>query len=234
MTDTYFVTGTDTDIGKTLAAKALLQAVNALGMRTAGYKPVAAGCEQTSEGLRNGDALTLQRAGSVALDYASVNPYALTRPLSPHLAAPMDNVNIDAAVLTQGLRQLQASADVVVVEGAGGWLVPLSDTQNLNQWVIEHRLPVILVVGIRLGCLNHALLSKRVIEADGLRLAGWIANHVDPNAACQQENLAYLTRHLGTPLLGRIPHLQETGGDVGHYLDLSALTLQGRQPPGSL
>ncbi|WP_028110512.1 dethiobiotin synthase [Ferrimonas futtsuensis] len=223
MTETFFVAGTDTDIGKTLAAKGLLQAFNALGRRTAGYKPVAAGCHATAEGLRNSDALTLQGASSLPLEYPQVNPYALTQPLSPHLAAPMDEVEIDAAVLTQGLAQLQAKADVVVVEGAGGWLVPLSHTEGLNQWVMEHRLPVILVVGIRLGCLNHALLSKRVIEADGLKLAGWIANNVDPNAACQQENLDYLRQHLGAPLLGRIPYLQESGGDIGHYLDLSPL-----------
>lgn len=228
MTETFFVAGTDTDIGKTLAAKGLLQALNALGLRTAGYKPVAAGCHTTADGLRNDDALTLQQACSLSLEYHQVNPYALTQPLSPHLAAPMDDVKIDAGVLSQGLARLREGADVVVVEGAGGWLVPLSDTQSLNQWVIEQQLPVILVVGIRLGCLNHALLSKRVIEADGLRLAGWIANHVDPNAACQQQNLDYLSQHLGAPLLGRIPYLQQTGGDVGRYLDLSALALQGQ------
>ncbi|BDY05614.1 dethiobiotin synthase [Ferrimonas sp. YFM] len=225
MTDTFFVAGTDTDIGKTLAAKALLQALNALDKRTAGYKPVAAGCHSTAEGLRNDDALTLQQASSLRLEYRDVNPYALTQPLSPHLAAPMDRVEIDSEVLTQGLAQLQAQADAIVVEGAGGWLVPLSDTENLNQWVMAQQLPVILVVGIRLGCLNHALLSKRVIEADGLKLVGWIANHVDPSAACQQENLDYLSRHLGAPLLGRIPYLEDTSGDIGHYLDLSPLTL---------
>ncbi|WP_417347563.1 dethiobiotin synthase [Ferrimonas sp.] len=228
MTKTFFVAGTDTDIGKTLAAKALLQALNALGIHSAGYKPVAAGCHSTAEGLRNDDALTLQQASSLSLAYREVNPYALTQPLSPHLAAPMDQVEIESEVLTQGLQQLQAQAEVVVVEGAGGWLVPLSDTENLNQWVVEHQLPVILVVGIRLGCLNHALLSKRVIEADGLKLAGWIANHVDPDAACQQENLDYLRQHLGAPLLGRIPYLQQTDTDVGHYLDLSPLALGGK------
>lgn len=225
MTQHLFITGTDTDIGKTLAAKALLQAFNQAGVATAGFKPIAAGCEMTDGELKNSDALTLQNASSVKLDYSEVNPFALTAPLSPHLSAKLDHCDIDEARLDAGLENLSAKAELVLTEGAGGWLVPLSDTRSLNQWVAKQQLPVVLVVGIKLGCLNHAMLSKRVIEADGLNLVGWIANHVDPNAACQQQNIDYLTEQLGTPLLGRIPFLDGDKSQLAHYIDLSKLAL---------
>ncbi|WP_028113223.1 dethiobiotin synthase [Ferrimonas kyonanensis] len=223
MTLKLFVTGTDTDIGKTLAARALLQAGHQRGLATAGYKPLAAGCEPGEQGLENGDALALQAASSLTLTYDQVNPYALPEPLSPHLAARHQGIAIDTDRLTRGLTELGQMADMVVVEGAGGWMVPVDDTVTLNHWVAEQQLPVVLVVGIKLGCLNHALLSQRVIEADGLKLVGWIANHVDADSACQQENIDYLCRHMKAPLLGRIPHLSDTEHPLNQHIDLSPL-----------
>ncbi|SDK28777.1 dethiobiotin synthase [Ferrimonas sediminum] len=223
MTLKLFVTGTDTDIGKTLAARALLEAGRKQGLATAGYKPLAAGCEPGKQGLENGDALTLQAASSLTLAYDQINPYALPEPLSPHLAARHQGITIDTARLTRGLAELDQIADLVVVEGAGGWMVPVNDNDTLNHWVADQQLPVVLVVGIKLGCLNHALLSQRVIEADGLKLVGWIANHVDPGSACQQENVDYLRRHLKAPLLGRIPHLADPNQPLDGLIDLSSL-----------
>ena len=201
----FFVAGTDTGVGKTLATCVLLARARAAGIRAVGMKPVAAGCEATPGGLRNEDALALMAQSGVAADYATVNPIALPDPLSPHLAAARAGVAIDLAAVSPAYTRLAARADVVLVEGAGGWLAPLSDALAMDDLARRLGLPVILVVGLRLGCLNHAQLTARAIAADGLRLAGWIGSAIDPDMACRDENIDTLRRRLPAPCLGVLP-----------------------------
>ncbi|MNG59712.1 dethiobiotin synthase [Serratia quinivorans] len=222
----WFVTGTDTEVGKTVASSALLQAANLAGYRTAGYKPVASGSEMTAEGLRNGDALALQANGSVALSYQEVNPYVFAEPTSPHIVSADEGRPIELAQLSAGLRHLEQKADWLLVEGAGGWFTPLSEQHTFADWVQQEQLPVILVVGIKLGCINHALLTAQAVKQAGLSLVGWIANDVSPPGRRHQEYLATLRRMLPAPLLGEIPHLPKPERQaLGHYLDLSVLSL---------
>lgn len=221
MTERWFVTGTDTEVGKTVASCALLQAAAAAGYRCAGYKPVASGSTQTPQGVRNEDALALQRHSSVSLPYEWVNPLAFIEPTSPHIVSAEEGRPIDFTQLSAGLRRIEQQADWVLTEGAGGWLTPLSQTATFADWVVQERLPVVLVVGIRLGCINHALLTAQAVAASGLPLAGWIANGIQPAGSRHREYLATLTQRLPAPLLGEIPHL--TGDDAetaGKYLSL--------------
>lgn len=199
-----FVTGTDTGIGKTRAAVALLQALAARGLRAVGMKPVASGCEATPAGLRNDDALALIAASAGAPDYALVNPYAFAPPVAPHLAARAAGCGIDFAHIEDCARCLAAGADWLVVEGVGGWRVPLGAGGELATLAQRLGLPVVLVVGLRLGCLNHALLSADAILAAGLPLAGWIANRIDPDMALADDNLVTLTALLPAPCLGTL------------------------------
>ncbi|MEW9295323.1 dethiobiotin synthase [Enterobacter cloacae] len=225
MTERYFVTGTDTEVGKTVASSALLQAARLQGKTTAGYKPVASGSEVTAQGLRNTDALALQRNSTLPLDYAAVNPYTFAEPTSPHIISADEGRPIAFSVLSDGLRALERQADWVLVEGAGGWFTPLSDELTFADWVQREQLPVILVVGVKLGCINHAMLTVQAVQQAGLRLAGWIANDVVAPGKRHQEYLATLRRVLPAPFLGEIPWLADGAehADTGHYLDLSAL-----------
>ena len=225
MSKRYFVTGTDTEVGKTVASCALLQAAKAVGYRTAGYKPVASGSEKTPEGLRNSDALALQRNSSLQLDYATVNPYTFAEPTSPHIISAQEGRPIESLVMSAGLRALEQQADWVLVEGAGGWFTPLSDTQTFADWVQAEQLPVILVVGVKLGCINHAMLTAQAVQQAGLRLAGWIANDVVAPGKRHQAYLATLRRVLPAPCLGEIPWLADgaENAEIGRYLDLSVL-----------
>ncbi|AKC87205.1 dethiobiotin synthetase [Pseudoxanthomonas suwonensis] len=204
-----FVTGTDTGAGKTLASAALLHALRARGLRAVGMKPVASGCERTAAGWRNADALALQAASDPRPDYADLNPYALPEPLAPELAARAAGVEVALDPILAAFARLQAKADAVVVEGVGGWAAPLSATLDQRDLVRALRLPVVLVVGMRLGCLNHARLTADAIAADGCGLAGWIASEIDPGMACREENLALLAARLPAPCLGRLPHVHE-------------------------
>lgn len=225
MTERFFVTGTDTEVGKTVASCALLQAANRAGYRTAGYKPVASGSEMTEKGLRNSDALALQQNSGVTLTYAEVNPYTFAEPTSPHIVSQDEGRPIDGHVLSSGLQMLVHKADWVLVEGAGGWFTPLSPTYTFADWVQAEQLPVILVVGVKLGCINHAMLTAQAVKQAGLNLVGWIANDVIPPGKRHAEYLGTLTRMLPAPLLGEIPYL-EHGPDTaepGQYLDLTAL-----------
>lgn len=226
MTERYFVTGTDTEVGKTVASCALLQAANLLGLRTAGYKPVASGSEMTADGLRNGDALALQRTASVALPYDAVNPYTFAEPTSPHIVSAEQGRPIDAKVMSEGLHALVQQAEWVLTEGAGGWFTPLSERLTFADWVQAERLPVILVVGVKLGCINHALLTAQAVRQAGLPLAGWIANDVVPPGRRHAEYLATLGRMMPAPCLGEIPWLAHApeAAETGRCLDLSALT----------
>ncbi len=207
MTAAVFIAGTDTGIGKTHAACTLLHALRAAGHSACGMKPVASGCAETPQGLRNDDALALQAASSEAnLPYALINPVALRDPLSPHLAAAHDGVEISLAPMRAAFDQLRDSHQRVVVEGVGGWLVPLAPGLFASDIARQWQLPVILVVGLRLGCLNHAQLSARAIVADGCRLLGWIGNGIDPAMDALEENLATLRALLPAPCLGVLPH----------------------------
>jgi dethiobiotin synthetase len=201
-----FIAGTDTGIGKTHSSCSLLHALRAAGHLACGMKPVASGCEETPDGLRNEDALALQAASSAALPYAVVNPFAMRDPLSPHLAAAHDGVSITMPPLRAAFEQLEGAHDCVVVEGVGGWMVPLAPGFSAADIARHWQLPVILVVGLRLGCLNHAQLSARAIVADGCRLIGWIGNTIDPAMDARQENLDTLRDLLPAPCLGVLPH----------------------------
>ena len=225
MTERYFVTGTDTEVGKTVASSALLQAARLQGFITAGYKPVASGSEMMPEGLRNSDALALQRYSSLPLAYQAVNPYTFAEATSPHIVSADEQRPIDFAVLSAGLRLLEEEAEWVLVEGAGGWFTPLSDEHTFADWVTKEQLPVILVVGVKLGCINHAMLTAQAVKQAGLPLAGWIANDVVAPGKRHQEYLATLKNVLPAPFLGEIPWLAEgaENAETGRYLDLSVL-----------
>jgi dethiobiotin synthetase len=201
-----FIAGTDTGIGKTHSACTLLHALRASGVTACGMKPVASGCVETAEGLRNEDALALQAASSASLPYAVVNPFAMRDPLSPHLAAAHDGVRVAMPPLRAAFEQLENTHDCVVVEGVGGWMVPLAPGFSAADIARQWKLPVILVVGLRLGCLNHAQLSARAIVADGCRLIGWIGNTIDPAMDALDENLDTLRELLPAPCLGVLPH----------------------------
>ena len=205
MTRTFFVTGTDTEVGKTAVCCALLQAARAAGLRTAAIKPVAAGCDESG---RNEDALQLQACMTERMAYDQVNPVALAEAIAPHLAAAHEGVNLRVDALAEHCRAgMAAEADLVLVEGAGGWRVPLGPRETLADLAVALQLDVILVVGMRLGCINHALLTAEAIRRDGLNLAGWVANEPGERMACYEENLDTLRSLLPAPLLGEIPRL---------------------------
>lgn len=224
MIDAFFIAGTDTDVGKTVASKAILNALAEKGLKTIGYKPVAAGSDETEQGLRNSDALYLQNAATVDVDYDDVNPYALALPASPHIAAKRENVVIDYDVLSEKLAQHKQNSDIVLVEGAGGWRVPVSDEDCLSSWVQREQLPVVLVVGIKLGCLSHALLTLDAIKADGLELAGWVANRINPGTENYAEIIEMLEQKIAAPKIGEIPYVPSVKRkDLAKYIDVTPL-----------
>lgn len=216
----WFVTGTDTGVGKTWVAEALLHALGRAGCRAAGMKPVASGCRRTPAGLRNEDAERLSAAASVAVDYVDVNPYAFEPPIAPHSAAARAGVEMKLETVQHHFARLGSRADWIVVEGAGGWYVPFDRTRTMSDVACALALPVILVVGIRLGCLNHALLTAAAIDAEGLEAAGWVANAIDPafEAPAREETIAALDARLGAPCLAVIPH--RPGDDQRRYGEL--------------
>ena len=202
----YFVTGTDTGVGKTLVAAALLHALARRYPRVVGMKPVAAGQVRAGASWASEDALALREASTVQVPPELDNPILLPDPLSPHIAAERAGVRIDIAELVRRFHALALRADAVVVEGAGGFHVPLSDTETGADLARALALPVVLVVGVRLGCLNHAMLTAEAIRARGLTLAGWVANRIDPAMQAQEDNIAWLQRRLGAPLQADIAH----------------------------
>jgi len=201
-----YVTGTDTGIGKTLASGALLHAMRAHGLRAVGMKPVASGCERIDGTWRNADALALLVASDPKPRYEDLNPFALPAPLAPELAARDAGVDVTLPPLLDAFARLRAQSDVVIVEGVGGWAAPLATDVMQADLVRALDLPVVLVVGLRLGCLNHAILSARAIEADGCRLVGWIATGIDPHMERADDNMALLAHRLRAPCWGRLPH----------------------------
>ena len=221
MNSAVFVTGTDTGIGKTVASVALLHALRAQGLRAVGMKPVASGCEVSPDGLRNDDALALQQASDPRPDYADVNPIALPDPTTPELAAALAGATIALAPIRAAFERLRAQSDIVVVEGAGGWLAPWSATLEQSDLVAALDLPVVLVVGLRLGGISHARLTARAIRADGARLVGWIGNRIDPQQRHPEDNFAILERCIDAPCLGVLPWSPESI----HAQDVNCITL---------
>jgi dethiobiotin synthetase len=203
----YFITGTDTDCGKTEVALGLMQRLQASGHIVLGMKPVASGAARTADGLRNADAVRIQQQASFSVAYELVNPYAFAPPIAPHLAAAQVGVKIELSRIEACFRTLAGQADYALVEGVGGWRVPLSQGLEISDLAAALGLPVILVVGLRLGCINHAVLSAESIRASGARLAGWVANLVDPEMLEPQSNLISLRQCIPAPLLGFIPYL---------------------------
>ena len=205
----YFITGTDTGVGKTLVAVTLTRALVAAGKRVAVMKPVAAGIVSTAAGEFNDDALELLAASNVESPYEDVNPWLLRTPASPHLAARADGVAIRHERIMAAFGKLAGASDLVLVEGAGGWHAPISATETMADVAQKLGLPVILVVGMRLGCLNHALLTREAIRARGMRFAGWIANRLGTEMPLANENIATLATRFGAEPLGVVP--QTTG-----------------------
>lgn len=221
----FFVTGTDTGVGKTFIAAALLNMARQRGLRCAGVKPVAAGCERQDDALVNDDALALMAASGAGLDYRTVNPVALEPAIAPHIAAAQAGVALSAGALADSCRRvLDADFDFVIVEGAGGWFVPLDGRETLEDLCVELRLPVILVVGMKLGCLNHALLTVAAVAGAGLTVAGWVANSVAEEMPFVDDNVSTLRSRLTAPCLGVVPPLGAAGLQAAaRYLDIDAL-----------
>lgn len=201
----YFITGTDTGIGKTWVTVGLMTSAKRQGLAVGGMKPVASGCESTPQGLRNEDALAIQSAATRPIAYENVNPYAFAPAIAPHIAAREAGVKIDPAIIRDRYLCVAAEFDTVFVEGVGGWSVPLAPDLMVSDLPALLNLPVILVVGMRLGCMNHALLSAQAIRADGAEMAGWIANSIDPAMERHEENLDYLRANIAAPCLAVVP-----------------------------
>lgn len=225
MSKAYFITGTSTNVGKTLVAAGMLAAATKQGMSTLGFKPVAAGCEMTSDGLRNEDALQLLAETSLPVSYEQVNPVALEPAVAPHIAAAEAGRRLSADRLAGFYRGVMMQRpDFAVVEGAGGWRVPLNDRETFADFARVMQLPVVLVVGMDLGCINHALLTAEAIQRDGLTLAGWVANQVVPEMDRYQENLETLQRRIPCPMIGAVPYLQKVGvNEVIEHINIDSL-----------
>jgi dethiobiotin synthetase len=221
-----FVTGTDTGVGKTRFAAALCRAVAGRGIRVAAMKPIASGSAPTPEGLCNEDALALHGAMNVRATYSEVNPYAFAPAIAPHIAAREAGVEIDHVALDRAYERLALRADLVVVEGAGGWLAPIDATHSFADLAARWQLGVIVVVGMRLGCLNHALLTVESIERRGLRLCGWVANAVDPRFERREQNVSSLHARIQAPCLGNLGFAPRAdAGEVAEQLSIDALGL---------
>lgn len=216
----FFVTGTDTEVGKTFVSGTLLQQIALHGKSCVGFKPIASGCDITPEGLRNSDALTLQAASDPEISYDTVNPFAFEEPIAPHIAAKRVGTALTIDAISDAYSNvLMQARDVVIVEGAGGWRLPLGQNQFMPEFVIRHQLPVVIVVGMKLGCLNHAKLTEEAIMQDGLQVAGWIANHIQPNMPFLKENIETLHDIMSSPCLGEVPWSE------GGKADASALNV---------
>ena len=210
----YFVTGTDTGVGKTMVTLGLMQCLQSQGHAVAAMKPLASGCDRLATGIRNDDALLLQQQASVVLAYELVNPYAFEPAIAPHIAAEQAGITIDVDKIHNKYKRINESVDCMLVEGAGGWLVPLNEEQTLADLARLLGLDVIMVVAIRLGCLNHALLTAAAIRATGCTLAGWVANLLPPRSGFAEENISALESRISAPLLGVLPEFQTPSARV--------------------
>lgn len=201
MKQAFFITGTDTNVGKTYVACKLIADYVAQGYKVIGMKPVAAGCELVDGAWVNEDVLKLEAASNVKAPRSLTNPYSFKQPIAPHIAAENENVKIEIKVIQQAFKQLADMVDIVIVEGAGGFLVPLNKSETMADLAGALNLPIILVVGMKLGCINHSLLTVEAIKARNLRLYGWIANPIDPNMQVAVENIATLEQLIKAPKL---------------------------------
>jgi len=207
MKKSFFITGTDTDVGKTWATIALMRYFKNKGLSVVGMKPVAAGCVWQDGQFKNEDAILMQENATFVLDYKEINPYAFELPVSPHLAARGNQVQLD--VIEKSFYDLKDKADVVLVEGAGGWLAPLNEECDIADLAKVLQIPVIMVVAIRLGCINHARLTFNAMQNSGVQCAGWLAMCVNPEMSKQQENIATIKNKVSAPLLGVLPYTKE-------------------------
>jgi dethiobiotin synthetase len=213
---TFFITGTDTGVGKTRVTAALLAAARAAGLKAAGMKPVAAGAEMRAGRLMNEDALLIAAASGQDTPYDDLNPYCLLEPISPHIASNRANIRIDIDKIVEIARRMGLTHELLLIEGAGGWYTPLGDESSMADLAQALAAPIVLVAGLRLGCLSHARLTREAIERSGCRYAGWIASGVDPRFAAAGENLATLTSLLGAPPLGVLPFERDSSRDAPH------------------
>jgi dethiobiotin synthetase len=219
-----FVTGTDTEIGKTLISSAILHKLVQQGVRACGMKPIAAGAEERNGELHNEDAAMLREAGNVHLPQSITTPYMLREPCAPHIAARLEGVTIEPVPIMTAYAEILGASDATVVEGVGGFCVPFSDDFDSAGLAVQLGLPVIMVVGMRLGCISHALLTAEAIVSRGLVLAGWVANQVDPDMRFADENVAALEARLPAPLLGRVPRLEQPSAALAAaYIELAGV-----------
>lgn len=217
MQSSYFIIGTDTNVGKTYIASALIKHFVRAGYQTVGMKPLASGCNVTPDGeLMNDDVLALSAASNVTAPLDLINPYRFAPAIAPHIAAAQVGQQVDCTQIVQAYQQLGTLADVVVVEGAGGFLVPLNEQQSIADLAVMLNIPIILVVGMRLGCINHALLTVEAIKARGLHLAGWVANVVDLDMPVFAENLASLQQRIAAPCLSVVGWQQEASFHIAY------------------
>jgi dethiobiotin synthetase len=229
MNQAWFITGTDTGVGKTLVACGLLKAWSQAGHRVVGMKPVASGCRQAQSGLRSDDAEMLLAGSTVTVSYVEVNPYAFAPAVAPHLAAQASGAEIELDRIQSVFNRLRQRAQIVIVEGVGGWHTPINNNETMAELVKALSIPVILVVGLRLGCLNHALLTVAAIQQAGLRLAGWVANSIEPELLLREENIQTLKQRIDAPLIGVIPGLtMGPGVSLASYLTPQLLLKETR------
>ncbi|NVJ67108.1 MAG: dethiobiotin synthase [Gammaproteobacteria bacterium] len=211
MTKTYFITGTDTEVGKTFVTRLMVKTLVKAGYKVAGLKPIASdsrsGVLDGYQGLINGDAKQLLEASNIPLNYPQVNPLVFSEPIAPHIAAEQSGINLTVQSLSASVTI--PDADIVLVEGAGGWLTPLNQTETYADWVAQESMDVIMVVGMKLGCLNHAQLTAQAIKAKGLKLIGWVANPLSPDMDAYQQNLEWLKQNLMAPLLAEVSYQQQ-------------------------
>ena len=223
---TFFVTGTDTGVGKSVVSAAILHDANEMGLTTLGLKPIAAGCDDTEDGLRNEDAVLLRRYSSIDVPYEMSNPISLSLAIAPHIAAEQEGRSINLARL-EGMCKgaLMQRPDLALIEGAGGWRVPINARHTLADLAKALNVPVILVVGLRLWCINHALLSAEAIRADGLAIAGWVINQVEPDMPYAEANIDSLRQRIPEPYLGAIPHSGQSVSvpELAQYIDINVL-----------
>lgn len=203
-----FITGTDTDVGKTLVTSCLIENLQQANHTVTAIKPVAAGCDWLDGQLKNSDALMLQQSMHQSISYDQVNPIALELPIAPHIAAAKENLSLSVRFLQQQCDLFQYKSDILLIEGAGGWLVPLNDSETLADFVIAESLDVVLVVGMKLGCINHAMLTIQTIKSSGLNLVAWVANIIDPDMLMIDENIETIKQRIEAPLIATIPYIE--------------------------